>query len=160
MTSITNIKLLLSFGINPRTFITGCVKNSPLNAPQPLPAADNPLPAVALPAAHPLFAAGAGYVIPNRSHRRYKDAISQSLPSNAEMLYLASLDTRLFPVEDVFTTGWCARRVGLHPPRHDARFSCGEVVARDCDMAKRFTGHKVTPQRQFKIVEAVEGGLC
>ena len=114
----------------------------------------NPLPMGALPPAHPLFTAGAGYIIPNSG------GSSDSSSSNVASLYLASLETRLFPVEDVYTTGHCAKRVGLHPPRHDGRFSCGEVVRHDCDMGDKFTGHKVTPERQFAILEAIEGGMC
>ena len=34
-----------------------------------------------------------------------------------------------------------------------ARFSCGQIVSNDCDMKKKFTGHKVTPERQFSIFE-------
>ena len=74
------------------SLLPGCIKNSPLNAPQPLPSANNPLPLPSLPQAHPLFTAGAGYIIPNSN-------------KNVELLYLASLETRLLPVEDVYTTG-------------------------------------------------------
>lgn len=45
---------------------------------------------------HPEFVAGAGYIIPGR-------IISD--------LYLATLSTRLIPVEDAFTTGYCAKKV-------------------------------------------------
>ena len=43
---------------------------------------------------------------------------------------------------------------------HHEKFSCGELVARDCDMAARFTGHKVTPARMVSIHDAILGGLC
>ena len=43
---------------------------------------------------------------------------------------------------------------------HHEKFSCGELVARDCDMAARFTGHKVTPARMISIHDAILGGLC
>jgi len=64
------------------------------------------------------------------------------------------------PVEDVFTTGFTARRVaGLHPPLHDPRFSCGEMVREEtaCQtMAPKFNGHKITPQLQRVMMEMAE----
>ena len=86
--------------------IIGCIKNGPQSAFQPLADPDNPMDPAQLPPAHPAFVAGAGYVI---SGQLVQD------------LYLASLETRLFPVEDVFTTAHVARRIGVHPPIHDTR---------------------------------------
>ena len=74
--------------------------------------------------------------------------------------FVASLNTRYFEVEDVFTTAHCAIRIGAHPPRHDRRFSCGQMVRVPCDMADMITGHKVTPELQFDILEALDGGYC
>ena len=89
----------------------------------------------------PEFTAGAGYLLPgNFVHN----------------LYLASLSTKFIPVEDAFTTGYCAIKIGLHPPINDRRFSCGQLVIKDCDMIGRFTGHKVTPERMFSIYEQLK----
>ncbi len=66
-------------------------------------------------------------------------------------------------MEDVFVTAHCARRAGAshHPPRHDRRFSCGQMApADDCAMAMTFTAHKVEPDRMGRIMEALEGGGC
>ncbi len=125
---------------------TGCIKNGP-DAPQPIPQPGLSEDAIRrLPPAHPAFAAGAGYVLRGDAARR---------------LYLASLDARLFPVEDVYVTAHCARRAGLHPPAHDRRFSCGQMAPDDdCRMARQFTAHKVAPERQGRILAALEGGKC
>ena len=64
---------------------------------------------------HPLFTAGAGYVL------------SGDL---MEPLYRASLDIRLVRVEDAFLTGYCARVVGDVRKYHNTHFSCGELVER------------------------------
>ncbi len=128
----------------------GCIKNG-AGAPQPIPQSGGPrLPS--LPPAHPAFTAGAGYLL--RGHL-------------APRLYLASLDLRLFPVEDVFTTAHCARRVGggAHPPAHDARFSCGQMAAPaeadECGGAEgAFTVHKVEPSRMARMKRALEEGRC
>ena len=127
--------------------ISGCIKNGPQSAFQPIPAYSNDVlfDPSKLPPAHPAFVAGAGYVLPG---------------SAVQQLYVASLATRMFPVEDVYTTAHCARRIGLHPPRHDGRFSCGQMVLEECEMSKMFTGHKVNPDMMFGIVEALEKGNC
>ena len=49
--------------------------------------------------------------------------------------------------------------VYYHQVHHD-KFSCGELVGQDCDMAKRFTGHKVTPSRMQRIHDAITEGKC
>ncbi len=123
--------------------IVGCIKNG-AGGFQPAVNADM-LPA--MPPAHPHFTAGAGYVIPGRL---------------VQDLYVASLHTKFFPVEDVFTTAHCARRIGAHPPTHDARFSCGQMVTDACQMEAMFTGHKVSPEAQFEVMEALHqpGGKC
>lgn len=125
--------------------ITGCIKNSPIHGFQPIPSGDNPLPMEMMPAAHPEFTAGAGYILPG--------------PLIPE-LYIAALNTKFLPIEDVFTTGHCAKRIGAHPPLHDSRFSCGEMVIRECQMANMFTGHKVTPEMQFSIFETLSEQAC
>jgi len=113
--------------------ITGCVKNGPGGAPQPLSPHGDGLPFKTV---HPLFTAGAGYVL------------SGDL---MEPLYRASLDIRLIRVEDAFLTGYCARAVGDIRKYHNQHFSCGEMVQSDCSLTSQFTGHKVTPDR-MKIV--------
>ena len=75
-------------------------------------------------------------------------------------LYTASLDTSLVRVEDAFLTGYVARRVGGVRKVHSDKFSCGELVMRDCDMVNRFTGHKVTPDRMRKIWHTLDNNLC
>ena len=90
--------------------ITGCVKNGPGGAPQPLSPHGVPFKTV-----HPLFTAGAGYVL------------SGDL---MEPLYRASLDIGLVRVEDAFLTGYCARAVGDVRKYHNPHFSCGELVER------------------------------
>ena len=35
------------------------------------------------------------------------------------------------------------------------RFSCGQMVADDCEMKSKLTGHRVTPERQFTIFEKI-----
>ena len=93
----------------------------------------------------PQFTAGAGYLIPGRF---------------ASQLYMASLETKLIPVEDAYTTGFCAKKIGLHPPTNDRRFSCGQLLDNDCDMSRKFTGHKVTPERMYSIHESLMNNLC
>lgn len=61
-------------------------------------------------------------------------------------LYAASLRRRPIPVEDVYVTAHLARDVGVSAPVHDARFSCGEMVVDDCDLAQ------VTPSLVTKRV--------
>ena len=39
---------------------------------------------------------------------------------------------------------------------HHEKFSCGELVSEDCEMAKRFTGHKVRKSHSFKDVNRKE----
>ena len=116
-----------------------------MNSFLPIPSGANPpdLRLPSLPMAHPQFTAGAGYVLPG------------GLVAD---LYVAALNTRLLPIEDVFVTGHCARRIGRHPPANDGRFSCGQMVMRDCEMARMFTGHKVAAERQFDIWEAMQEG--
>lgn len=124
---------------------TGCIKNGKNTAPRPLPLPGQPALPPGLIQAYPDFVAGAGYVIPG---------------AFVEDLYLASLKTRLLPVEDAFTTGYCAKRIGLHPPLHDERFSCGQMVTNQCSMKHMFTGHKVTPSMQVEIMEKMKNGQC
>ena len=90
--------------------ITGCVKNGPGGAPQPLAPHGLPFKTV-----HPLFTAGAGYVLSG-------DLLGP--------LYLASLDIKIARVEDAFLTGYCARAVGGVKKYHNQYFSCGELVQR------------------------------
>ena len=68
-------------------------------------------------------------------------------------------------VEDAFLTGYCARALGgvekvenhFRNPFtltdnlkvHNPNFSCGQLVAQDCDMASQFTGHKVEILRRI-----------
>ncbi len=78
---------------------SGCIKNSPAGSFLPVASysSSDSVPALSplrLPPAHPAFTAGAGYVLPGAA---------------VQDLYLASLNTRLLPIEDVFTTGHCAR---------------------------------------------------
>jgi len=120
--------------------ITGCVKNGPGGAPQPLAPHGLPFKTV-----HPLFTAGAGYVLSG-------DLLGP--------LYLASLDIRLVRVEDAFLTGYCARAVGGVKKYHNQHFSCGELVQRDCKMSTSFTGHKVTPDRMKTIHAKISRGQC
>ena len=54
----------------------------------------------------------------------------------AKELYEASLRLRIIPVEDVYVSGHLAAKVGAHPPLHDPKFSCGEMIINDCDMNK------------------------
>jgi len=125
--------------------ITGCVKNDPNGPHKPLSAGGQPVPALPFKSVHPLFMAGAGYVISG-------DLLSP--------LYTASLDITLVKVEDAFLTGYCARKVGGVRKIHSDKFSCGELVNLDCDMKARFTGHKVTPSRMKRIHDAIISGGC
>ena len=126
--------------------ITGCVKNDPAGPHQPLPAG-GPAGGPGLPfkSVHPLFMAGAGYVLSGDLLRP---------------LYTASLDIRLVKVEDAFLTGYCARRVGGVRKVHQERFSCGQLVERDCDLSWTFTGHKITPARMVDIHNKLTSGKC
>jgi len=120
--------------------ITGCVKNGPGGAPQPLAPHGVPFKSV-----HPLFTAGAGYVLSG-------DLL--------EPLYRASLDIRLVRVEDAFLTGYCARKVGDVKKHHNPHFSCGELVDRDCRMSTSYTGHKITPDRMRMVHGKISKGQC
>ena len=82
--------------ISPPQVITGCVKNDPNGPHKPL-AAGGQAPPLPFKSVHPLFMAGAGYVLTG-------DLV---MP-----LFTASLDIRLVRVEDAFLTGYCARKVG------------------------------------------------
>ena len=95
--------------------------------------------------AFPEFTAGAGYVIPGRFAGR---------------LYDTSLTVKFLPVEDVFTTGFTAKKIGLYT-LHDQRFSCGQMVQREtiCSMADKFNGHKVTPQLQMHLMKEADNGF-
>jgi len=126
--------------------IVGCIKNDPRSAPQPIPSMDNPSVDWTPRPALPPFAAGAGYVLPGGA--------------TAALLYTTSLDTKLFPVEDVYTTAMVAARAGLDSPEHDARFTCGEAVAADCHLKTRFTGHRMDPQRMHEAYQALTSGKC
>lgn len=138
-------KILEERKVSIQLHFPGCIKNSPIHGFQPIPSGDNPLPMEMMPTAHPEFTAGAGYILPG--------------PLIPE-LYIAALNTKFLPIEDVFTTGHCAKRIGAHPPLHDSRFSCGEMVIRECQMANMFTGHKVTPEMQFSIFETLSEQAC
>ena len=81
----------------PLKVITGCVKNDPNGPMKPLAAGGQAAPPLPFKSVHPLFMAGAGYVVSG-------DLLTP--------LYSASLDIRLVRVEDAFLTGYCARRVG------------------------------------------------
>ena len=56
------------------------------------------------------------------------------------------------------TFRYSAKKIGLHPPHHDWRFSCGQMVSKtdECEMSRMFTGHKVTPELQYKIWETLQ----
>ena len=136
---------LLSQYAGQTKLITGCVKNGPQGAPQPVAAAGPGGPGLPFPTVHPLFTAGAGYVVSG-------DLVEQ--------LYTASLDTPLVRVEDAYLTGYCARRVSGVRKVHNSRFSCGELVQRDCLMVESFTGHKVPPDRMFAIHSKLAVGEC
>jgi len=120
--------------------ITGCIKNGPEGAPQPVGG-----PGASFRSVHPLFTAGAGYILSG-------DLL--------EPLYRASLDLKLIRVEDAFLTGYCARKVGDVKKVHNKNFSCGQLVDRDCDMKTKMTGHKVTPERMKDIHRKLENKLC
>ena len=126
-------------------FLPGCVKNSPLNSPQPIPKEGQAPHSTLMKPALPEFVAGAGYLIPGKF-----------VPE----LYIASLSTKSIPVEDAYTTGYCAKKIGAHPPQNDPRFSCGQLVADDCEMKRKFTGHKVTPERMWAIEEKLSNNQC
>jgi len=125
--------------------IHGCVKNSPLNSPQPIPKEGQAPHSTLMKPALPEFVAGAGYLIPGKF-----------VPE----LYIASLSTKSIPVEDAYTTGYCAKKIGAHPPQNDPRFSCGQLVTDDCEMKRKFTGHKVTPERMWAIEEKLSNNQC
>jgi len=125
---------------NPHRVITGCVKNGPQGAPQPI--GHN---GATFAPVHPPFTAGAGYVL------------SGDLPG---LLFQKSLDLRLIKVEDAFLTGYCARALGGVEKVHHPKFSCGQLVAQDCDMATQLTGHKVTPDRMVQIHSLLQRGGC
>ena len=57
--------------------------------------------------------------------------------------YIYNPFSRLTRVEDAFLTGYCARALGNVEKVHSPKFSCGQLVAQDCDMATQLTGHKV-----------------
>jgi len=128
-----NLPLLTSHleGLNETRVITGCIKQ--YAAPRPAgPAGLRP------PSGHPLFAAGAGYVL------------SGGLLAD---LVAAARRLPLLPVEDVFVTGYCARLAGAWPPRHHPGFSCGGALVDDCDLVDLFNGHRISPARQYLIWE-------
>ncbi|XP_023220853.1 beta-1,3-galactosyltransferase 1-like, partial [Centruroides sculpturatus] len=130
-----NVPYLVDFlkNVNKSRWIAGCVKD---HAKQPFRMKHGKMEHVpSLIRLHPIFVAGAGYVI------------SRDL---VEPLYRTSLRTRYYPIEDVYVTGKCARAIGVYP-EHDQRFSCGELVTHNCAMFTRFTGHRVTPERQHWI---------
>lgn len=126
-------------------FVSGCIKNSPLNSPLPISAAGQNIDVSLMKPALPEFVAGAGYLVPGKF---------------VADLYVASLSTKPIPVEDAYTTGFCARKIGAHPPLNDARFSCGQIVAEDCEMQTKFTGHKINPERMWSIQDKLEKGFC
>ena len=103
------------------------------------------MPAMPFKSVHPLFMAGAGYVLSG-------DLL---VP-----MFTASLDMALVRVEDAFLTGYVARRVGGVRRVHSDKFSCGELVSRDCDMMTKFTAHKVTPDRMRDIWQKLDSKLC
>lgn len=125
------VKFLADFGT--QRWIAGCIKQ--YTAPKPIrPAGGGPtanLPFVG----HPNFVAGAGYVIS-----------SDILEGIAQI----ALRIPLVPVEDAFVTAYCARHLGI-VPMHYSRFSCGEILRRNCYMKTNFVGHHVTPGRQYEI---------
>ncbi|XP_040580251.1 LOW QUALITY PROTEIN: beta-1,3-galactosyltransferase 5-like [Lepeophtheirus salmonis] len=133
--------------------IVGCIKNNPETAPQPIPSSSK---FQSLPHAHPLFVAGAGYMLPGQGLIRD--------------LYYASLRTGFFAIEDVFTTAHVASRIGLHPPVHDSRFSCGEMspinyekldFVQNCKRLKyKFTEHKVKPEDMNSLYSILNSNDC
>ena len=91
--------------------ITGCVKNDPHGPHQPLAAGGQPAPALPFKSVHPLFMAGAGYVLTGESFTLFYFSFDR--PGDLVMpLFTASLDISLVRVEDAFLTGYCARKVG------------------------------------------------
>lgn len=125
---------------SPSRTITGCVKNGPQGAPQPI-----GMEGAVFKPVHPPFTAGAGYLL------------SGDLPAD---LYAASRDLHLIKVEDAFLTGYCAKALGGVNRVHHAAFSCGQLVGEDCDMGRLFTGHKVTANRMRRIHSAMRRGDC
>ncbi|XP_037091053.1 beta-1,3-galactosyltransferase 1-like [Pollicipes pollicipes] len=126
-----NLPLLMSHleTFDDRRFITGCIKQ--YSAPEPI-----SMSGAQAPPGYPLFAAGAGYVL------------TGDLTAD---LYQAARRIRLLPVEDVFITGFCAKMAQAWPPRHHEGFSCGNILADDCDLVQLFNAHKITPARQYLI---------
>ena len=62
-------------------------------------------------------------------------------------------------IENAYLTfRYSAKKIGLHPPHHDWRFSCGQMVSKtdECEMSRMFTGHKVTPELQYKIWDTLQ----
>jgi len=115
---------------SPRS-IYGCVKNGPQGAPQPVNSPGIPFKSV-----HPLFTAGAGYVLSSDLVPRLNN-VAQNI--------------KIIRVEDAFLTGYCARRIDGVNKVHSDLFSCGQLVDRNCDMKRKITGHKITPQRMLDI---------
>ncbi|XP_045122375.1 beta-1,3-galactosyltransferase 1-like [Portunus trituberculatus] len=129
-----NVPVLLTYlqEASKTRWITGCIKQKKAFRPV------NAVPGMPLPPAHPPFVAGAGYVISG-------DLVKE--------MYEASLETRPIPVEDVYITAHLGRKVNAHPPLHDARFTCGEKVMDDCDLAQAFTGHHIGPEKMYRVWE-------
>ncbi|XP_035204716.1 beta-1,3-galactosyltransferase 1-like [Stegodyphus dumicola] len=119
---------------NKKRWIVGCVKT---HARLPFQMKKNVrISSFNLPAAHPTFVAGAGYIISS-------DIV--------EELHEASEKLTVLPVEDVFITGHCSKTIGVKP-EHDFRFSCGEAVQDYCHLfSNKFTGHRVSAQQQVEI---------
>ncbi|GAB6020702.1 Beta-1,3-galactosyltransferase 1 [Chamberlinius hualienensis] len=127
-----NVELVVDFLkiYGQRRWIGGCVKQ--IKSPRPLDTNGMP---ITIAFGHPLFAAGAGYVLS-----------SDIVPE----LYQTSLERPIVPVEDAFVTGYCAKAIGV-TPTHYGGFNCGESITEDCQMKIKFVGHHITTERQFQI---------
>ena len=80
----------------------------------------------------PQFTAGAGYLIPGKL---------------APELYVASLSTKLLPVEDAYTTGFCAKKSAHIPLSTTQDFPA-------------VNWWKKTPERMWTIYQKLQKGIC
>ncbi|KAK3609863.1 hypothetical protein CHS0354_015054 [Potamilus streckersoni] len=88
---------------------------------------------------------------PEKVYPRYCSGAAYVLTSNiTNDLLDASMETKLFWLEDIFITGLCARKARVRHV-HNKEFWFGRRESTGCEYRKGISGHKVTVKYMYKI---------
>ncbi|KAL3835992.1 hypothetical protein ACJMK2_021447 [Sinanodonta woodiana] len=88
---------------------------------------------------------------PEKFYPRYCSGTAYSFTSNiTNDLLAASMETKLFWLEDIYITGLCARKARVRHV-HNKEFWFGRRKSTGCEYRNGISGHKVTVKYMYKI---------